>query len=742
MVSYDTLLAEVKKRKEVKHEQALSLLTMAGLPGESETRISFLNLAERQIEQIDVFSAWVSLTVQEQDDVVKRHLLNVLSSFSHSGKFKQAHADLLINHLDTWSKLVEHLSLRVSILNIISSLLAVDGSRVGDKLAQVYDASDAESYKGVIVGLIYYIRHTWKGAPDFLLKRFEDTPLEYRAGILTYLLKRNAAPVADQLRLLSFVPELDYARYTLTRHYLNSTAALPLELEPRFIKLMQEDPVVACRQNAARILIRHGRGITEALTLLKSADQVELRNTLFQELTAVENGNEDFLNALLDFLMIEKDVELIREVLNHLTSKVTDSTAFGDSLRNGLVELTKKNITIEFAELIFKVLGVALRSHPGLQEKFIAAYPEQNRDELRAVILYNLAKYTESNAAIQRLVREALTSKSSNVREAAVACTLTLPVVTSFYPLILEAIPTLTDKDIDAQQRDRLAAKMSVVGKFSEEAKNKIKPLLPFIENREARERLEAGIQNVQSASASDGEPDWDAWLAKIAGEKSIMGIFPAIYVVFDKNPVKARTVMDAVLADRKNLNLGFFSDPLAIFEFLISKGMGDEKLMAWVWEYFLTSNDHAGEQTRRCLTIFKTAPAARTGREHMWKFMERDQVKICGSVALLDTFFILFDGEKKFSEELKQQLNLIVSPKVYSNYVNLFENSSTWPWVKDCIRILIERAKTNPAIVEGSQNSSQQNRIDELCKLLDVIPTTDPSINSVQLQQPGLLDD
>ena len=90
--------------------------------------------------------------------------------------------------------------------------------------------------------------------------------------------------------------------------------------------------------------------------------------------------------------------------------------------------------------------------------------------------------------------------------------------------------------------------------------------VLSFIEDKAVRERLDSAIATVQSAGAAQDEPEWDVWLAKIANEKSVKGIFPAIYISFDKNPAKARMVLDAVLADRKDLNLGFFSDPIAIF--------------------------------------------------------------------------------------------------------------------------------------------------------------------------------
>ena len=731
MIQFDELLTEIKKRNEVKTEQAHLLLTMAALPGESENRLSFLRLAQRHLPDNQVFEKWVELTLVETDDLIKKHLLQSLASFCHSGELQAFQGEHLLKHLDALAALIEQESLREAVLNILSALLDFDGTQVGDKLAGLYTASDSESFKWVIFGLIYWIRNTWDQAPQFLLDHFDDTPQRYRPGILHYLLKRKAVPVSDQIRLLGFIPEYDYARLTLTEFLMDSTTALDPALEAPLVRVLAEDPVVECRINAARVLIRNGRGLTEALEQLKTADEPEVRSVIFQELAAANTSGNDFLQSLLQFLGKEKNATLFEEILHHLAPKVCDHSDFGQAVRTELLKLTYQNISVHLAGLIFSTLGTALKAFPDLRQSFVEVYAQQNQDELRATILESLAIYAASDDAIRELIGAGLTSKSSLVRNAALKGVLSLSVLAPFFPLILQATPLLTDKEMAPGLRERLAGKIASVGQYPDAVRKRIQEAIPFFEDARLRKKLDDSLSNSRDMAKNSEEPEWDTWLRKITQESSVKGIFPFIYASFDQYPEKSREIFDAMLINE-------VADPFPIFEFLSNKGLADEKLLKWVWDYLITEEDYYGRETRRCLAILKTSEKAKIRKQDLWKLLEKEKsIYNCGTVILLDTIFILYGGETLFVEELLRRIEQVESPRLFSNYVKLLQSSTSFLWAKECIELLAQRLHSHPLL---AGNSEQQ--VNELVEMLDITLFPAAHNPTTALSQPGLLDD
>ncbi len=739
MITLPEILHEVRKRREVTADQAIRLIASASVEGDRENRLALLSMAGRQLGDVKVFQAWMSLLAREKDPAIQRTLLEVVASLVTGPARQPEQLDRLRAFIPRLLEFCEDDALAEAALPTLGALAVAD-QRAGPALAEAYRALKSKRSRDRIIRSLASLRYRWEGISAFLREALPDIDFGVKPGVVGFLLDRDALTEREQIALLS-PTEPEEVRVAIIHHWNNLSAPASPGLFQAIAGLVKTDPAPRCRLAAMGFLesrISDHREATEIfLDLLDGDADPQIRRAAVMALSRSATLDARAISRLEAVLATEQERTLFEAVLDLLRPHAGAATPEGDHIRGFIFRLLDRGVTAPVAQLLYRTLEDAVQRDPEISARLMERAESPGDARIKATLLESIARRAPDQPAFAALFAKACGSPAPAIRNAAAEGLLALPLTRDNTAIMLLGLDLLADPAVEDERKVRLGRKIARLPAFPPGDAEKIRRLLDGFEAKEARphgfDGMKRALAEALDRTRSAAVYDWDLWRTRLHREKQISGIFPAIYLAFDQYPEEATALLKEVLKTDDRETGPVFARDRAILSFLQARGRIDDEISRLAMNFLLTK-DERYDDPNFYLALLKsnlTFPELKAG---LWLVFERGGPK---PALLLEILWLAYGGDTPLAEAFLARVKAKTRQDEVERYLAFLEANSLWPPCRDLVAAISELVAQEPALGEL--------RNKDILKRLRVqfhLDTVRPGRSVKPRHKPGLLDE
>ena len=713
----------IKARRSSNREQALMLLDMVPL-SDTENKYNLLASATHYLNDPEVLNKWIGIAVTETDTSLRADMLyRITGSNLQAIPDPAAFMQMLVSVLQQDEG-------RDTVLWLLGKL-SISYPAARQPLISFYQQNNNADTRRSILNWLLIPKTTDETDLAFFNSILHETDTDEKVLVISQLLlhdKLNVEQITQLLQPMTPAPIKEMVlRYCIDRSIVPEvtlSVILRIDPEPRF------------RHWAIQLLAVHSVKTVAVLDAimyaLKNDQDAQVREAALHVFAYSISLTTETVGYLNYCLSSETDIKLAQQLLQFLAPHTSKSP----ELTDGLFYLLQQNLHASIALSIYDILGRLVPTNPALQEKFIIAYEQEQRDDAKAIILKALS-YTTGNR--HELYLRSLRSPAAGIREWAIQGLLMIPVTQENVPIVVQAAPALLKPELPRNLRRQLARKLSVIPNLPAETVAVFARLNDHETDddilRSATLAQEKAISNSGAASI-----DWEQWLHKADVVNDLNGIFPHIWFYFNENPNMAKKVLYACINPANGNSL--YSQNISeadILEFMIANFGIDEQLISFAISRLLQADLRSNGMLYHYLLIIKTNPTAPELKPALWQLLELRGYRSGLNLIQLDELLQIIWGNE-LENEFKQRIAAQQTVNGLLPYLQYICVNNDWQAAPAILKCVMEH---HHALLDDSSFSSM---FKDACRSAGVdadrlIRTTVPPPTQKTEEGPGFAD-
>jgi hypothetical protein len=705
--------AVIRERRHMHVAQALALLD-AVPSSEAETKRSLLSMAGRYLADPAVLGRWIDLAADEADGALKEAMLARIAGCDHRAiPDMEAYIHLMA------SALVES-RLRPYAIAALNRLVT-GYPDVVDVLVQAYGAqTSAQARRDILLGLSQF-GILPPGLVAFLLAEAQRCDADVKLVLADRLLRRDAVDPLTLGRWLA-ATEPSPVRERVLQHLLDRS----LLLEEATIGVLRAERLPSVRLLALRVLVAQAPAsaytITAILDTLRDDPDPQVRATAVLAFQRAVQPTPEVLSALLHAVQTERARDVARLILDGLIPYAGSTPA----VRDGLVALTRENLHVEVAAVLYEALGRLLRWDVSILPHLLAAYAGAPNDRSRSLLLEALSLWPDPDERMIGIYRDALRAPSSRIRQWGVQGLLRVPMTEDQVLVVASGVESLLDASIDLQLRRLLAKKIGRIPDLPPHLRAALDETVAHTDDEEIRRACRRAL--ARSSSAARGPvPDFARWYHQVAVEHSVQGIFPDVYALYDEFPEQCARILKAAVLDPACQDAlyhnHFHVSANTILQFLLSHDALDDDLCRYCVEQALVSPGPGFY-----ISALRSRPSLLELRAAVWRMIASTANSSAASrILLLELLILVYESETIVAAILRERLLHLQQPVAAIPYLRFLVDNRSWPPV----RSMLEDLLTAATLLDATNRAILRDAARELGLDLDPRPL-----------EPGLADD
>jgi len=713
----------IKARSNSNREQALLLLDTVPLT-DTENKYNLLASAAHYLNDAEVLNKWIGMAVSETDTRLRADML-----YRITGSNLQAIADPAA-FMQLLVSVLQQDEARDTVLWLLGKL-SLFFPAAKQPLIAFYQQHNNADTRRLILAWLLIPKTTDETDIAFFNSILLETDSDEKRLVISRLLLHDKLSVDQITQLLQ--PMTPPAIKELVLRYCIDRSIVP---ETPLCVILRIDPEPRFRHWAILLLAVHGVktvAVLDAIMFaLKNDQDAKVREAalhVFGYSLSITPETVGYLNYCLSS---ESDTQLALQLLQFLAPH----TSHSPELTNGLFYLLQQNLPASVTLSIYDILGRLVPSDAAMQEKFIQAYEQEQRDDAKAVILKAL-----SNTMGHRheLYLKSLRSPAKGIREWAIQGLLMIPVTRENVPIVIQTAPALLQPELRLELRRQLARKLSVIPNLPAET---VAVFARVNDHERDSDILRCATLAQEKAISQSGAAsiDWEQWLHKADVAHDLDGIFPHIWFYFHENPDMAKQVLYACMNPANSNALYPHNISEAdILEFMIANFGIDEQLISYAISRLLQADLRYNGMLYHYLLIIKSYPLVPELQPALWQLLELRGYRNGLNLIQFDELLRIIYGadlENQFKQRIaaQQTVNGLLP---YLQYISVNNNWRSAPAVLKCV------LEHHAALLD---DSSFQSLFKEACRNAGVdadklIRTTVPPPTQEAEEGPGFAD-
>jgi hypothetical protein len=710
-------------RRSSNREQALMLLDTVP-SSDTENKYNLLASAAHYLNDAEVLNKWIGIAVAETDTSLRADMLyritgSNLQAISDPAAFLQ----LLVNVLQQDEG-------RDTVLWLLGKL-SLSFPAAKQPLINFYQQHNNADTRRLILSWLLIPKTTDETDLAFFNSILHETDTDEKSLVIARLLlhdKLSVDQITQLLQPMTPAPIKEVVlRYCIDRSIVPE---IPLSV------ILRIDPEPRFRHWAILLLAVHGVknvAVLDAIMFaLKNDQDARVREAALHVFAYSISLTPEIVGYLNYCLSSETDIQLALQLLQYLAPYTSQSP----ELTNTLFYLLQQNLHASVALSMYDILGRLVPTHPAMQEKFIIAYEQEQRDDAKAIILKALSNTMGDR---HELYLRALRSAAAGIREWAIQGLLMIPLTRENVPIVVQAAPALLQTELRLDLRRQLARKLSVIPNLPAET---IAVFARLNDHERDNDILRSATLAQEKAIAHSGAAniDWEQWLYKADVANDLNGIFPHIWFYFSENPNMAKQVLYACM-NPANSNV-LYAQSISeadILEFMIANFGIDEQLISYAISRLLQADLRSNGMLYHYLLIIKSAPLVPELKPALWQLLELRGYRNGLNLIQLDELLHIIYGTD-LENEFKQRIAAQQTVNGLLPYLQYIAVNNDWRAAPAVLKTVLEH---HAAMLEDSSFSST---FKDACRSAGVdvdklIRTTVPPPTQKADEGPGFAD-
>jgi len=713
----------IKARRSSNREQALMLLDTIPL-SDTENKYSLLASAAHYINDSEVLNKWISIAVTETDTRLRADMLyRITGSNLQAIHDPAAFMQMLVSVLQQDEG-------RDTVLWLLGKL-SLSFPAAKQPLIDFYRQHNNADTRRLILAWLLIAKTTDETDTAFFNSILQETDSDEKRLVISRLLLHDKLTIDQITQLLQ--PMTPAAVKELVLRYCIDRSIVP---EMSLSIILRIDPEPRFRHWAILLLAVHGVKTVAVLDAimyaLKNDQDAGVREAALHVFGYSLSLTPETVGYLNYCLSSETDTKLALQLLQFLAPHTSQSP----ELTNTLFYLLQQNLHASVALSIYDILGRLVPSNPAMQEKFIQAYEQEQRDDAKAIILKALSNTMGDR---HELYLKSLRSPATGIREWAIQGILMIPLTRENVPIVIQAAPALLQPELRLDLRRQLARKLSVIPNLPAET---VAVFARLNDHERDGDILRSATLAQEKAISHSGAAniDWEQWLHKADVSHDLNGIFPHIWFYFNENANMAKQVLYACMnpANDNALYAQNISEA-NILEFMIANFGIDEDLIRYAISRLLQADLRTNGMLYYYLLIIKSYPFVPELQPALWQLLElRGYRNGLNLIQLEELLRIIYgaDLENQFKQRIVAQ-QTVNGMLPYLQYISVNNN---WRAAPAVLKSVLEQ---HAAMLD---DTSFANMFKETCRNVGVdvdklIRTTVPPPTQEAEEGPGFAD-
>lgn len=662
----------IKARRSSNREQALMLLDTVPL-SDTENKYNLLASAAHYLNDGEVLNKWIGIAVAETDTNLRADMLcRITGSNLQSIPDPAAFLQLLVSVLQQDEG-------RDTVLWLLGKL-SLSFPAAKQPLINFYQQHNNADTRRLILSWLLIPKTTDETDLAFFNSILHETDTDEKSLVIARLLlhdKLSVDQITQLLQPMTPAPIKEVVlRYCIDRSIVPE---IPLSV------ILRIDPEPRFRHWAILLLAVHSVktvAVLDAIMFaLKNDQDARVREAALHVFAYSISLTPEIVGYLNYCLSSETDIQLALQLLQYLAPYTSQSP----ELTNTLFYLLQQNLHASVLLSMYDILGRLVPTHPAMQEKFIIAYEQEQRDDAKAIILKALSNTMGDR---HELYLRSLRSSAIGIREWAIQGLLMIPLTRENVPIVVQAAPALLQKELRIELRRQLARKLSVIPNLPAET---VAVFVRLNDHENDGDLLRSATLAQEKAIAHSGAAniDWEQWLYKADVANDLNGIFPHIWFYFNENPNMAKQVLYACM-NPANSNV-LYSQSISeadILEFMIANFGIDEQLISYAISRLVQADLRSNGMLYHYLLIIKTNPSAPELKPALWQLLELRGYRSGLNLIQLDELLHIIYGtdlENEFKQRIaaQQTVNGLLP---YLQYISVNNNWGAAPAILKCV--------------------------------------------------------
>jgi hypothetical protein len=682
-----TALDEIRGRRDATVEQYLGVLDMVPASADTESKRKLLAIAARGLGEPKVAGRWIEVASAEEDSELKAGMVEVLLDLDHRGvPDVKAFTRLLLDAL-----LLD--DVKGAAVACLGRMIAgnVDVAR---ELIEAYAHQGRTGVQRLMLGVLLQGENPPPEVVAFLRTVVDRVDPDLKAVVVDRLLKKDALKGAEFEKLLR-PDEPSWVK----RRAIDHATERALPVEEQLASVLRKDGDAGVRLAAVQALAARGAkskvAVDALLEALRQDADPRVREAVMLALRHSLELTPEAIAALLGAMRSETAIERVRLILRLLLPHLNRSFP----VRDAFLALLKENLNAELAVEIYDALGLLTTWDPSLFHALFAAFGAAKNDRVKAAILKALSTWHEPDAALIALYADALKSPDAEIRTWGVRGLVLLPLSEPNWPAVAAGVGILLDKKVDWDLREALAKKIAIIPVYTAATVAALKTVAEQGSD-EIKAACEKAYDRGSRQSPEGPQVDWDLWYRRVEVERRSEGIFPDIFLEYDKNPEMARKILKAAMNPEVNLynSYGHGVSATSILQFLIGRNAMDDDLARFCVTWMMEKDSSYGSPSA-CLAALKSAPGYPELKETLWKVLEKRSEM--PAVLFRELLEIAYGGEEAAGAEFRKRLLSKTTPAAAAKYLKVLESNMAWGPAES---IVDEAAKTPKLLDDASK--------------------------------------
>jgi hypothetical protein len=659
---------EIKARRTSNREQALMLLDTVPL-SDTENKYNLLASAARYLNDPEVLNKWIGIAVTETDTRLRADML-----YRITGSNLQAIPDPAA-FMQMLESVLQQDEGRDTVLWLLGKL-SLSYPAAKQPLIDFYRQHNNADTRRLILAWLLIPKTTDETDLAFFNSILQETDSDEKRLVIARLLLHDKLNVDQITQLLQ--PMTPPAVKELVLRYCIDRSIVP---ETPLSVILRIDPEPRFRHWAILLLAVHGVksvAVLDAIMYaLKNDQDARVREAalhVFGYSLTITPETAGYLNYCLSS---ETNTQLALQLLQFLAPHTAKSPELADML----FYLLQQNLHADITCSIYDILGRLVPTNPAMQEKFIQAYEQEQRDDAKAIILKALSNTIGDR---HELYLKSLRSPAAGIREWAIQGLLMIPLTRENVPIVVQAAPALLQPELRLELRRQLARKLSVIPNLPAETVAVFARLNDHERDGDILRSATLAQEKAISHSGAAGI-DWEQWLHKADVSHDLNGIFPHIWFYFHENPDMAKQILYACInpANDNALYAQNISEA-DILEFMICNFGIDETLIQYAIHRLLQADLRYNGMLYHYLLIIKTYPLVPELQPALWQLLELRGYRSGLNLIQLDELLHIIWGadlENQFKQRIAAQ-QTVNGMLPYLQYISVNNNWRAAPAV------------------------------------------------------------
>jgi hypothetical protein len=713
----------IKARRSSNREQALMLLDTVHL-SDTENKYNLLASAAHYLNDPEVLNKWIGIAVTETDTRLRADMLyRITGSNLQAIPDPAAFMQLLVSVLQQDEG-------RDTVLWLLGKL-SLSFPAAKHPLIDFYQQHNNADTRRLILAWLLIPKTTDETDLAFFNSILQETDSDEKRLVISRLLLHDKLNIDQITQLLQ--PITPAAIKEVVLRYCIDRSIVP---EVPLSVILRIDPEPRFRHWAILLLAVHSVKTVAVLDAimyaLKNDQDARVREAALHVFAYSISLTPETVAYLNYCLSSETNTQLALQLLQFLAPHTSQSPELTDAL----FYLLQQNLHASITLSIYDILGRLIPSNPAMQEKFIMAYEQEQRDDAKAIILKALSNTMGDR---HELYLKSLRSPAAGIREWAIEGLLTIPLTRGNVPIIIQAAPALLQPELRLELRRQLARKLSVIPNLPAETVAVFARLNDHERDGDILRSATLAQEKAISHSGAAGI-DWEQWLHKADVAHDLNGIFPHIWFYFSENPDMAKQVLYACMnpANDNALYAQNISEA-DILEFMIANFGIDEHLIRYAISRLLQADLRTNGMLYHYLLIIKTYPLVPELQPALWQLLELRGYRNGLNLIQLDELLRIIWGDD-LENQFKQRIAAQQTVNGMFPYLQYISVNNNWRAAPAVLKSVLEH---HAAMLD---DTSFSNLFKEACRNAGVdvdklIRTTVPPPTQKAEDGPGFAD-